>query len=74
MDGVSPERIVRGVDPHGVGIRHGDFYAKGLMGELGVSPEGVVRVSAVHYNTEAELDRAIAALEPAIAAARTGAG
>ena len=74
VDGVSPERIVRGVDPHGVGIRHGDFYAKGLMGELGVSPEGVVRVSAVHYNTEAELDRAIAALEPAIAAARTGAG
>ncbi len=70
VDGLAPEAIVRRVDPHGVGIRHGDFYAKGLPGELGVSAAGVVRVSAVHYNTEAELDRAIVALDKAIAAGR----
>ncbi len=67
VDGASPEAIVRRVDPCGVGIRHGDFYAKRLVDALGLAPAGVVRVSAVHYNTEAELDRAMSALDAAIA-------
>jgi cysteine desulfurase family protein (TIGR01976 family) len=70
VDGVTPEAIVRAVDPHGVGIRHGDFYAKGVVRTLGLHDRGgVVRVSMVHYNTIAELDRAIAALDQAITAA-----
>jgi cysteine desulfurase family protein (TIGR01976 family) len=67
--GTSSEAIVRTVDPHGIGIRHGDFYAKGLVHALGLEPpsgSGVVRVSAVHYNTEAEVDRLIEALDQAI--------
>lgn len=59
--GVRAETIVRHVDPHGIGIRHGDFYARGVVQALGV--EGVVRISMVHYNTLAEIDRVIAALE-----------
>ncbi|WP_370194450.1 MULTISPECIES: cysteine desulfurase-like protein [Aurantimonas] len=59
--------IVDQVDPHMIGIRHGDFYAKRLIQELGLAPQnGVVRVSMVHYNTLDEVDRLIAALEPAL--------
>ncbi len=65
--GVAPEAVVRAVDPHGIGIRHGDFYAKGLVQALGVAERGgVIRVSMVHYNTEAEVDRLIAALGGAL--------
>jgi cysteine desulfurase family protein (TIGR01976 family) len=65
--GAWSEAIVRTVDPHGIGIRHGDFYAKGLMRAFGLASDaGVVRVSAVHYNTEAEIDRVIAALDQGI--------
>lgn len=63
-DGISPGAIVRCVDPHGIGIRHGDFYATGVVRALGL-PHGVVRISAVHYNTLDEIDRVIAALETA---------
>jgi len=42
--------IVEQVDPFGIGIRFGDFYAKKLIEDLGlVEKEGVVRVSLVHY-------------------------
>jgi cysteine desulfurase family protein (TIGR01976 family) len=59
-----PEAVVRCVDAHGIGIRHGDFYAKGVVRALGL-PDGVVRISAVHYNTLDEIDRTIAALATA---------
>ncbi|MBS1121119.1 MAG: sufS [Deltaproteobacteria bacterium] len=66
--GRSPEQLVRRVDHHGIGIRHGDFYAKRLVQALGLASHGgVIRVSMVHYNTAAELDRLIAALEAAFA-------
>ena len=66
--GRSPEAVVRAVDPHGIGIRHGDFYAKGLVQALGLAERGgVIRVSMVHYNTEAEIDRLIEVLARALA-------
>jgi len=61
--GRSPEQIVRAVDLHGLGIRHGDFYAKGVVRTLGLD-HGVVRVSMVHYNTIAEIERLIEVLDP----------
>ena len=65
--GKAPEAVVRAIDPHGIGIRHGDFYAKGLVKALGLAESGgVIRVSMVHYNTEAEIDRLIAALREAL--------
>ncbi len=67
VQGCTPEQVVLAVDPRGVGIRHGDFYAKGLVQELGLETRGgVVRVSAVHYNTVDEIDRAITALDHVI--------
>jgi selenocysteine lyase/cysteine desulfurase len=38
------------------GLRWGHFYSKRLCDEvLGLGPEGVARVSMVHYNTEEEI-------------------
>jgi cysteine desulfurase family protein (TIGR01976 family) len=63
----APEAIVRAVDTRGIGIRHGDFYAKGLVAALGLAERGgVVRVSMVHYNTSAEVARLIEALDAAM--------
>ena len=67
VEGRTPDEVVRAVDPHGIGIRHGDFYARSLVEELGLAGSGgVVRVSMVHYNTEAEVDRLLAALLPIV--------
>ena len=55
--------VVTSVDAHRIGIRFGDFYARRLIDELGVRARGgVVRVSMVHYNTLAEVDRLVEAL------------
>ncbi|WAJ28323.1 cysteine desulfurase-like protein [Antarcticirhabdus aurantiaca] len=63
----SSREVVEAVDAAKVGIRYGDFYAKRIVEEHGLTAsEGVVRVSMVHYNTEAEVDRLIAALEPSL--------
>jgi cysteine desulfurase family protein (TIGR01976 family) len=52
------DEIVSQVDPHLIGIRYGDFYARRLIDGLGLSlKNGVVRVSMVHYNCTEELER-----------------
>lgn len=57
--------IVDLVDPHKIGIRFGDFYAKKAIHDLGLEDkDGVVRVSMVHFNTLEEVDRLIGVLEP----------
>ncbi|MFT5283954.1 MAG: cysteine desulfurase family protein (TIGR01976 family) [Planctomycetota bacterium] len=56
--------IVNRVDPHGLGIRFGHFYAAQLIDVLNLnSSDGVVRVSMVHYNTIEEVDRLIELLQ-----------
>jgi cysteine desulfurase family protein (TIGR01976 family) len=73
VDGADAGAIVRAVDPHRIGIKHGDFYARRLVDRLGLGNQGgVVRVSMVHYNTLAEVDRLCAVLEPILTAARAG--
>lgn len=65
--GRASEAVVRHVDGHGIGIRFGDFYARRLVEALGLQAHGgVVRVSMAHYNTEAEIDRLIAALDEVV--------
>lgn len=50
------DEIVEKVDPHRIGIRFGDFYAKKLIQSLDLEEKnGVVRVSLVHYNSEQEI-------------------
>lgn len=64
VEGVNSESITQHVDQYKIGIRFGDFYAKRLIEYLGLAKQaGVVRVSMVHYNTTAEVDRLIQVLE-----------
>ena len=61
------ETIVRHMDRFNIGIRFGDFYAKGLIATLGLAQQGgVVRVSIAHYNTAGEIDRLIRHLDEVI--------
>ncbi len=59
--------IAAAVDASGIGIRHGHMYAWHLCDALGLEPEdGVVRISLLHYNTPAEIERLIEVLEAAL--------
>ena len=55
--GCSPRQIVQDVERvSNVGIKNGHFYSKRLCDEiLQLGPEGVVRASMVHYNTQEEV-------------------
>lgn len=67
IDGIDSAAIPPKIDPHHIGIRYGDFYAKRLIEDLGLSHQhGVVRVSLVHYNTLDEVDRLIGLLDAII--------
>jgi cysteine desulfurase family protein (TIGR01976 family) len=64
VTGMRPDAIVSAIDRHGIGIRHGDFYARRLIEALELSADGgVVRVSIAHYNTADEIERLMAALD-----------
>lgn len=55
------------VDPYKFGIRWGDFYARHLIDDLGLSEnDGIIRVSMVHYNTIEEVEELIDILEKII--------
>lgn len=58
-------RIVEEVEKiSNYGIRWGHFYSKRLCDQvLGLDPEGVTRVSMVHYNTEAEIHGLVSVLQ-----------
>jgi cysteine desulfurase family protein (TIGR01976 family) len=54
----TPAKVTETMAREGIGIRDGHMYAPRLMKRLGVGQEsGVVRVSAVHYNTMEEVRR-----------------
>ncbi|KAF9732802.1 hypothetical protein PMIN04_008924 [Paraphaeosphaeria minitans] len=57
VEGRNSREVVEQADKvSNFGIRWGHFYSKRLCDEvLGLEPEGVVRVSMVHYNTEEEI-------------------
>jgi len=62
-DTLQSKDIVEQVDPHNIGIRYGDFYAKKIVQAIGIEDKGgPVRVSFVHYNTLEETDRLITVL------------
>ena len=56
--------VVAALHAAGIAVRNGHMYARRLCEPLGLDPDdGVVRVSAVHYNTVAEIDRVIDVLD-----------
>lgn len=55
------------LEPARIAIRWGHFYARRAMQPLGLDPDqGVVRVGMAHYNTAAEVERLIEALDAAL--------
>ncbi len=63
VDGCVASSIVPPLDERHIAVRWGHFYAKRAIDALGLRDvEGVVRVSMVHYNTLAEVDRLTEAL------------
>ena len=63
----SSREISLAANAHDIGIRHGHMYAHRLCTAMGLDPDdGVVRVSGVHYNTPAEIERLIEVLDPVL--------
>jgi cysteine desulfurase family protein (TIGR01976 family) len=52
------------LEARGIACNAGDFYAPRVLQAVGIDPEdGAVRCSMVHYNTQAEVDRLVGALD-----------
>ena len=55
---ISPARVTESMADAGIGIRDGHMYTPRLMKRFGLSQDsGVVRLSAVHYNSMKEIHR-----------------
>jgi cysteine desulfurase family protein (TIGR01976 family) len=62
VDGVPPRVVAEHLAERRIAVWDGDYYAVEAMTRLGLQPEGAVRAGFVHYNTEAEADRLLEAL------------
>lgn len=68
FDGVDSGEIVRAMDEYGIAMRFGDFHSRRLVEHLKEDHAGgVLRVSMLHYNTPAQVDRLTGALEAILA-------
>jgi cysteine desulfurase family protein (TIGR01976 family) len=72
LPGIAPRLVAESLGARGIAVWDGDFYATGLIERLGLSPDGVVRIGLTHYNTRAEVDRLLEALDEIARAARGG--
>ncbi len=62
-DALTSQEIAQTLNAQRLGVRYGHFYSYRQCRAMGITPEdGVVRVSLVHYNTPAEVERLIEAL------------
>jgi cysteine desulfurase family protein (TIGR01976 family) len=61
LPGRSPESVARALADRDLAVWHGNYYALETMRHLGLD-DGAVRAGFVHYNTEDEVDRLLAAL------------
>ena len=71
FDGLNSGAVARAMDAHRVAIRFGDFHSRRLVEGLGETHgDGVLRVSMVHYNTVAEIDKLTAGLDQVVRSLR----
>ena len=62
-----PSAVTAGLHRAGIGAESGHFYAHRLLEAMGIDPaSGVVRLSLVHYNSPAEVERVCEALREAL--------
>jgi cysteine desulfurase family protein (TIGR01976 family) len=62
LPGRSPESAATLLAERGLAVWHGNYYSLETMRHLGLD-DGAVRAGIVHYNTEDEVDRLLAALD-----------
>ena len=66
IEGRSPRQIAQQLGEAGFNVWDGDFYAPAVTERLQLDQHGgLVRVGAVHYNTEEEIDRLVETLRRA---------
>lgn len=65
---LSPDHIARTLAAEQVFVWQGHNYAFEMAKSLGIEAEGGVRIGLAHYNTAAEVDRAIAVLNKVLTA------
>ena len=63
VPGRSSEDVARELAARELAVWHGDYYAVEIMKQLGLEGTGAVRAGLVHYNTAAEVDRLLTALD-----------
>lgn len=63
VDGVSPDSIAEALAAQNMFVWSGDYYAVEVAKALGIYPSGAVRIGPVHYNSIAEIDQLLNALD-----------
>lgn len=63
VDGVSPHSIAEDLAAQNIFVWSGDYYAVEVAKALGILESGAVRVGPVHYNSIAEIDQLLVALD-----------
>jgi selenocysteine lyase/cysteine desulfurase len=63
VEGLAPRAVSERLAEREIAVWDGNYYAVEIMDRLGLSAQGAVRAGFVHYNTEAEVDRLLEALE-----------
>lgn len=68
---VSPTELAKQLGQQGIFVWNGNYYALEFSSRMGFEPEGMVRIGLVHYNTTAEIDRLLEAIEQTVSALTT---
>jgi cysteine desulfurase family protein (TIGR01976 family) len=63
VDGLSPRTVAERLGAREIAVWDGDYFAVEIMQRLGLADGGAVRAGLVHYNTAAEVDRLLGALD-----------
>jgi cysteine desulfurase family protein (TIGR01976 family) len=63
VDGRTPRAVAERLAEQELAVWDGDYYAVEVMERLGLGTKGAVRAGFVHYNTAAEVDRLLEALD-----------
>ena len=63
VDGVSPDSIAEALAARNIFVWSGHYYAVEVAKALGIYPSGAVRIGPVHYNSIAEVDQLLNALD-----------
>jgi len=63
VDGVDPDTIAADLAAQNVFVWSGNYYAVEVVRSLGIYDTGALRIGPVHYNSIAEVDQALIALD-----------